>query len=87
MITVPPTDTTANFPALCWDNPAEARCWLDAVRQQTDDAIAAGEDATRRPRRRVLSRREARRKLEAARVALATLLDAARRGLVDVATE
>lgn len=81
MITVLLKDTSAKFPALRWDAPDDARRWLDAVREQTDDAIAAGEDAARHPRRRVLSRAEARRKLEAARVALASLLDAADRGL------
>ena len=78
---VPPNCTPAQFPALRWDVSDDARRWLEAIQQQTDDAIAAGEDATRRPRRRVLSRVEARRKLKGARLAIAALLNAAVRGL------
>jgi hypothetical protein len=47
------------------------------VREQTEDAIAAGLDATARHRARVLSRAEARRKILAARRSLEALFAAA----------
>ena len=50
------------------------RAWLAAVREQVDDALAAGRDATRAYRKRVLSRHEARRKLVEAEAALAATL-------------
>ena len=43
-------------------------------------ALAAGEDATRRLLKRVLSRAEARRKLQEAEVRIAALFDSERRG-------
>ena len=64
-----------------WSDPVEARRWLNALREQTLDAIATGEDATRAPRRRIFSRHEARRRLRAAEEAIARLFAAAERGL------
>ena len=72
--------------AVQWDDPADIKLWLCALRAQTDDVIAACEDATRRQSDRVLSRAEARRKLLAAETQVARLLDAAEQGL-DLATE
>ena len=60
-------------PALDWGDPAAVQRWLDAVRIAQDDAIAAGLDATRRKRRRVLSRAEAKRKIRDAAGVLAAL--------------
>lgn len=70
-------------PALAWGDPAEARAWLGALREQIDDLAAAGEDATRRFGERVLSRAEARRRIDAAGQAVTTLLEAAHRGMVE----
>jgi hypothetical protein len=69
--------------ALAWADPAEARGWLAALREQIDDLAAAGEDATRRLAERVLSRAEARKRIEAADQAVTDLLDAAHRGMVE----
>ena len=68
--------------ALPWEDPVEIRAWLGALREQTDDLAAAGEDATRRLEERVLSRSEARRRIESAGQAVDDLLGAAERGLV-----
>jgi hypothetical protein len=68
-------------PALRWSDPVEAGSWLAQLREQTLDAIAAGEDATRAPHRRFFSRHEARRRIRAAEGAIKALLDAADRGL------
>lgn len=51
--------------------------WLGSLREHVLDAVAAGEDATRRIQRRVLSRAEARRKLRAAEQALLGMIEAA----------
>ncbi|MEP7126893.1 MAG: hypothetical protein ABJE95_38535 [Byssovorax sp.] len=67
--------------SLCWSDPREARQWLFALREQTLDAIATGEDATRAPRRRIFSRHEARRRIREAEGAIARLFAAAERGL------
>lgn len=58
-------------------DPGALQRWLADVREQADDAICAGLDATAPLRRRVLSRAEARRKLLAARRALRALFAAA----------
>ena len=68
--------------AVQWDDPADVKLWLFALRAQIDDVIAAAEDATRRQSDRVLSRAEARRKLLAAETQIARLLDAGEVSLV-----
>ena len=68
-------------PALRWDDPAERRRWLVDLREQIHDALAAGEDTARRPRRRFFSRAEVRRRIRAAKAAITSLLAAAERGL------
>lgn len=68
-------------PALRWSDPVDARRWLYALREQALDALAAGEDATRSPRRRFFSRHEARRRIRAAEGAITKLFEAAERGL------
>jgi len=55
--------------------------WLADLRDQIADAIALGDDATRRPKKRFFARSEARRRLHAAERAIASLLLAAERGL------
>jgi hypothetical protein len=55
-------------------DPAEVRALLGAVRDQALDAIAAGKDATREPKKRMFSRHEAQRLiLEAERSILALI--------------
>lgn len=72
---------STTHPPLPWNDPDEARAWLGDLREQILDALAAGEDATRPLRRRVLSRAEARRKLTAAEQAILALLARAEAGL------
>ena len=69
--------------AVSWKDPAEIHGWLGALREQIDDLVAAGDDATRRLAERVLSRAEARRRIEAAGQAIDDLIEAARRGLLE----
>ena len=68
-------------PPLRWDDADRARAWVTDLREQILDALAAGEDAARPARRRVLSRAEAGRKLRAAKRSILALLDAAEAGL------
>ena len=67
--------------ALDFTNRNEVRAWLHDLREQVLDATAAGEDATRRPKKRVFSRAEARRRIREAEKNLLALLEAAERGL------
>ena len=55
--------------------------WLKALRDAIDDGIAAGDDATRCFKKRVLSRAEARRKLREAENSIEGLLSLAERAL------
>lgn len=71
------TPPSSADPALIWSDPAHSRLWLGAVRSQLLDLVSAAEDATDRYHARVLSRPEARRKIDAAREALTSLLTAA----------
>jgi hypothetical protein len=68
--------TSGRFPTsrVRWEDPERVGVWLKALREQIDNAVAAGEDATRRCRKRVLSRAEARRKLRDANTRLDELL-------------
>jgi hypothetical protein len=68
-------------PSLRLDDPAQTCAWLACLREHVLDAVAAGEDATRRMRARVLSRAEARRKLRAAEQALLEMIEAAERAV------
>jgi hypothetical protein len=78
-----PDQAAASAPrnAVHWDDPADIALWIVALRGEIDDALAAGEDATRLKGDRVLSRAEARRKLLAAEAQIETLLDAGERSL------
>lgn len=62
-------------------DPATVRVWLEELRTQVADALAAGEDATRRPSRRRLGRLTARRTLQEASRAVEELLEVADRGV------
>jgi hypothetical protein len=66
---------------LRWDDPLVMRQWLIQLRAQALDAIAAGEDATKAPRKRFFSRHEAGRQLRQAEESLLALLDAAEQAL------
>ncbi len=72
---------------LRWDDPAERRRWLADHRDQIADAVALGDDATRRPKKRFFARCEARRRLHATERAIASLLTAAERGLASSPSE
>lgn len=72
---------SAPFHPLRWNDPEEARAWLADLHEQILDAIAAGEDAVRPLRCRVLSRAEAGRKLVAAKEAITSLLASAEAGI------
>lgn len=63
--------------AFRWDDPEDVKRWISALRSAVHDALAAGEDATRRLSERVLSRAEARRKLREAEKRIDSLLDVA----------
>lgn len=68
-------------------NPEEVRAFLGALRDLALDAIAAGEDATRLPRRRMFSRYEARRRIREAETALLALVEGAERELPEEVDE
>jgi len=74
---------SGRFPvnSLRLDDPERVAAWLKDLREQIDNALAAGEDATRRFHRRVLSRAEARRKLRAANASIDELMEMAERAL------
>ncbi|HTN92574.1 MAG TPA: hypothetical protein VL242_53265 [Sorangium sp.] len=71
----PPSD------AIRLDDPSYTRKWLTTLREQVDQGLNAAEDATRPVQERVLSRHEARRRIEKATETIHNLLDAAERGL------
>jgi hypothetical protein len=76
------TDPSTTKPAtIRWDNPSNIRKWLGDLRDQVLDALAAGEDATRRPKRRFFSRYEAKRRLRHAEESILALIEAAERDL------
>ena len=59
----------------------QTRQWLAALREATNDTIAAGDDATRPLSKRVLSRAEAQRKLREAGNSIDALLTCAESAL------
>lgn len=63
------------------DDREAVRAWLADLRAQVDDVVAAGEDATRPPARRMLGRPMARHTILEARHALGQLLAAADRAM------
>ena len=67
--------------SLRFDDGEQMREWVKALRDAIDDGIAAGDDATRRFSKRVLSRAEARRKLREAESSIEGLLSLAERAL------
>ena len=85
--TAPSSAATPEPVPLPWDDPAERRRWLADLRDQIADALALGDDATRRPKKRFFARSEARRRLHAAERAIASLLTAAERGLSSAPSE
>jgi hypothetical protein len=77
----PSTDPAATQPALSWDNPAQVAVFFEHLRDHAAEVIAAGEDATRRVKRRVRSRPEARRCIQRTGRTLLELIAFAERGL------
>ncbi|APR85227.1 Hypothetical protein A7982_10576 [Minicystis rosea] len=59
----------------------QAASWLIALRDKLLDCTAAGEDATRRPKKRMFSRFEARRRIREAEGDVLHMIEAAQRGL------
>ena len=66
---------------LDFEDPAQVRTWLDDLRTQIEDAVAAGEDATRPTRLRALGAMTARQHLLDAQHALRCLMEAAEQGM------
>ncbi|MFO0762079.1 MAG: hypothetical protein U0359_36910 [Byssovorax sp.] len=66
-------------------DPTQARVWLALLRDTVRDGAAAGEDATRRPKKRMFSRFEARRRVREASQSTLAMIDAAERALSAVA--
>jgi hypothetical protein len=64
-----------------WTDPVDVRLWIAALRVQLQDLTAAGDDATRPPRRRILSRAESKRRILLAERAAEALLDVAEKSL------
>ena len=67
-----------------WSDPADVRLWIAALRVQVQDLVAAGDDATRHPKRRILSRAESRRRVHVADRAAEALLSAGEKSLAEV---
>jgi hypothetical protein len=67
-----------------WSDPADVRLWIQALRVQVQDLVAAGDDATRAPKHRILSRAESRRRVHLADRAAEALLSAGEKSLPDV---
>jgi len=67
-------------PTLDLTDKAAVRAWLAELRTQIEDAVAAGEDATRPPGRRALGRPTARRAILEAKRSIEGLLEVAERG-------
>jgi hypothetical protein len=67
--------------ALDFTSPAQVLTWLGVLRSKVADIAAAGRDAAQPPRRRVLSRAEARRQIDEAEEAIGRLMDVAYVGL------
>jgi hypothetical protein len=64
-----------------WSDPADVRLWIQALRVQVQDLVAAGDDATRAPKHRILSRAESRRRVHVADRAAESLLSAGEKSL------
>jgi hypothetical protein len=67
--------------AVDWNDPTDVRLWIAALRVQVQDLVAAGDDATRHPKRRILSRAESRRRVHLADRAAEALLCAGEKSL------
>lgn len=81
VIATDPSSTLTTRDAVRWDDLDDIRLWLAALRAAVDDALGAGKDAARPRRDRMLSRAEARRKIEAAELTIEALLNAGERSL------
>ncbi|MFO0760871.1 MAG: hypothetical protein U0359_30620 [Byssovorax sp.] len=81
-----PAPTETPLPAVDFSDATAVRAWLSFLREHVLDALAAGEDAARRPSERVFSRHEVRRRLADEERVITALLDAGARGLPPVAS-
>jgi hypothetical protein len=70
-----------DLPPVNFADRAAVRSWLKEVRAQVEDAVAAGEDATRPLGERALGRLTTRRMVIESRHALLQLLEAGERGV------
>ena len=64
-----------------WTDPTDVQLWIAAIRVQVQDLVAAGDDASRHPKRRILSRAESRRRVLLADRAAEALLAAGEKSL------
>lgn len=64
-----------------WSDAADVKLWIQALRVQVQDLVAAGDDATRHPKWRILSRAESRRRVNLADRAAEALLSAGEKSL------
>lgn len=69
-----------------WSDPVDVRLWIAALRVQVQDLVAAGDDSTRHPKRRILSRAESRRRIHLADRAAEALLSAGEKSLPERTT-
>ena len=67
--------------AVDWSDAADIRLWIVALRVNIQDLAAAGDDATRHPKKRILSRAESRRRVLLADRAAEALLAAGEKSL------
>ena len=81
MSDTPPNSDGIFTSSLRWDDREQMRQWLTVLREATHDSYAAGEDATRPLRDRVLSRAEAKRRLCEAQTSIEKLLTLAENAL------
>ena len=77
-----PIDPPAALPPIAFSDPDAVRAWLSFLREHVLDAIALGEDAARRPSKRMFSRHEVRRRRASEERILLGLVDAGERGLL-----
>lgn len=79
-----PKSARLTLTTLCLTDPEQMRAWVSAVQDAFNDTLAAGNDATRPLRERVMSRAEAKRQLDEAQSSMKKLLGVAESAL-DVA--
>ena len=71
---------TCGLRAVRWEDEGSRGCWLCAVEEAVKDLLGAARDRSRSKHKRVLSRAEARRQIDASGEELVSLIEAAKRG-------